>query len=219
MSIRFVAVKCPECRADLSIEEGREYAFCSYCGTKVIMTNENEHIFHKIDDAEVKQAETDRIVKLRMLELEEKSDESRKKLLMLWFVATAALLIMGIIGFSTGNIGLMMCMMFAMPVGACAAAGLLDKKKKKSRIITGQNETAITEAMERYREKNYNNILAMFRGAGFTNVTAVPMNDLSIFARNKNGLVDSVSINGNTDFEEGDIFSKDANVLITYHSR
>lgn len=71
MAVKFNSVKCPECGASLPIEEGRDRIFCSYCGTQVIVTNENEHIYRHIDEAGVKQAETDRMVRLRELELEE----------------------------------------------------------------------------------------------------------------------------------------------------
>ena len=55
------------------------------------------------------------------------------------------------------------------------------------------------------------------RSAGFTNVQAIPLKDLTILKTMKNGRVDRVTINGEF-FESGDVFNKDANVLITYHS-
>ena len=57
----------------------------------------------------------------------------------------------------------------------------------------------------------------LFRSAGFKNVNAVPLNDLNMFTMKNNGKVDSVSINGNEEFEEGDIFPKNSHVTITYH--
>ena len=54
MSVNFTSVKCPECGASLPIEEGRTQVFCSYCGTKVIVTNDNEYIYRHIDEAGVK---------------------------------------------------------------------------------------------------------------------------------------------------------------------
>ena len=51
MSVQFVSVKCPECGALLNIEEGRSQAFCSYCGTKILVHNDNEKIYRHIDEA------------------------------------------------------------------------------------------------------------------------------------------------------------------------
>lgn len=84
MALQFISVKCPECGAELSVENGREFAYCSYCGTKVIISNDNEHIYRTIDEASVKQAETDRIVKLKELEMEEKSKRMRIGLIIGW---------------------------------------------------------------------------------------------------------------------------------------
>ena len=54
MAVKFTSVKCPDCGAVLPIEEGRNQVFCSYCGSKIIITNENEHIYRHIDEAEIK---------------------------------------------------------------------------------------------------------------------------------------------------------------------
>lgn len=72
MAVIFTSVKCPECDANLPIEEGRERVFCSYCGTPVIITNENEKVIRHIDEAKIKRAETDRMIQLEQLELEKK---------------------------------------------------------------------------------------------------------------------------------------------------
>lgn len=64
MAINLISIKCPGCGADLSVEDNREFSSCSYCGTKVKINNDNEYIYRTIDEAGIKQAETDRIVKL-----------------------------------------------------------------------------------------------------------------------------------------------------------
>ena len=79
MAIKVYSVKCPECSASLPIEEGRKQMFCSYCGAKIIVNNENEYIYRHIDEAELTQAETDRLVELKRLEMEEKRREDEKK--------------------------------------------------------------------------------------------------------------------------------------------
>ena len=35
--IKTVSLKCPECNANLEIEEGRKRCFCQYCGTKIML--------------------------------------------------------------------------------------------------------------------------------------------------------------------------------------
>lgn len=79
MSVKFVAIKCPECGAILNIEEGRSQAFCSYCGTKVIVHNDNEQIYRHIDEAGIKQAETEKLVRLKELEYAEEARERERK--------------------------------------------------------------------------------------------------------------------------------------------
>ena len=79
MAVKFISVKCPECGANLNIEGDREHAFCTYCGTKILLHNENEHIYRRIDEAGIKQAETERIIRLREIELAEKKYADAKK--------------------------------------------------------------------------------------------------------------------------------------------
>ena len=51
MGYKLISVKCPDCGLTLSIEENRTQAFCTYCGAKVLISNENEHIFQQVDEA------------------------------------------------------------------------------------------------------------------------------------------------------------------------
>ena len=44
MSVKVISIKCPECSAILDVEEGREEVFCTYCGNKIKVQNENEYI-------------------------------------------------------------------------------------------------------------------------------------------------------------------------------
>ncbi len=81
MATKLIQLKCPDCGEHLEIEEGRRQCFCSYCGAKVLITNENEHIYRTIDEAKVKQTEVERDVRMREMELEEqkRKDENQQK--------------------------------------------------------------------------------------------------------------------------------------------
>ena len=96
MAIKFISVKCPECGASLPIEEGRKQVFCSYCGTKVMVTNENEYIYRHIDEADVKKAETDRIIRMRQQELDAQLNAQntgiRKILTTIWLILSLIIL-------------------------------------------------------------------------------------------------------------------------------
>ena len=80
MAIGIYTIKCPECGASLDVEEGRKNLFCSYCGSKVMINNENEHIYRHIDEARIKEAEIEREIKLKQMEIESEDTFSKKKI-------------------------------------------------------------------------------------------------------------------------------------------
>ena len=74
MAYKLISVKCPDCGQTLSIEENRTQAFCTYCGAKVLISNENEYVFRQVDEAGIQKAETERLIKLKELELQEQRE-------------------------------------------------------------------------------------------------------------------------------------------------
>ncbi len=100
MATNIISVKCPECGAVLQIEEGRKQAFCTYCGAKVLINNDNEHIYRHIDEAGIKQAETEQLVMLKKLELIEKKRAEEQKITRLKIGITVLLGVVMIITFA-----------------------------------------------------------------------------------------------------------------------
>lgn len=223
MAIRFTSVKCPECSASLSFEEGREKMYCSYCGTQILSVNEIEHTYRHVDEADVKRAETERLIYLKELELTEKEDERTHKRYSTAFKVAGAIAIIGALIEIVDPYNMLGIFMIE---GAAIIAlfsfmswdNHKDKKKKGKRRAISPNEVIISENMSDCEGDNYNSVVARYRSAGFSNIQAIPLNDLNIFSAKKNGQVESVSINGDDDFDEGDIFQKEASVVITYHS-
>ena len=80
-------------------------AFCTYCGTKIIIHNENEHIYRHIDEAGIKQAETDRMIMLKKMELLEKKRASAQKVKTLKIVISIILGLVMLICFGIGYSG------------------------------------------------------------------------------------------------------------------
>lgn len=40
--MQLCVLKCPECGANLEIEEGRTFCYCQYCGCKIMLDDEKE---------------------------------------------------------------------------------------------------------------------------------------------------------------------------------
>ena len=218
MAIQFVSVRCPQCGAELSIEGGRENAFCTYCGAKVLIHNDNEHIYRNIDEARIKEAETERILRLKEMELEEQERaRSRKSLYVAFGVALAFVIIGGLICIFNPYFG-----MWGVIIGvwiALFAVIIAVGDKKKGGNGAGTSAVTITSAMMNCRGKKYNTAVMILFTAGLTNIIPIPLHDLKLFSNGMNGLVDSISINGRSDFKEGDVFPADSEVMITYHSK
>ncbi len=216
MAIQFITIKCPECDAKLQIEDGRDYAFCTYCGAKVMIANDNEYIYRTIDEAGIKHAETERMIRLRELELEAKeSEKSRVSKYIAYGVALLCVIVGAIICIWAPLGG-----MWGIIIGAYIAIFTMinsdDKKKKK---YASSDDVVITTAMTDCVDYHYNKALAMYKNAGFTNINAIPLHDLTRFNLKKEGVVESLTINGEEDFDEDDVYPKNANILITYHSK
>ena len=80
MAIKFISVQCPNCLANLNIESGRTYTFCAHCGTKILISNDNEHIYRHIDEARIKEAETERLIRLKEMELKELEEQKKREI-------------------------------------------------------------------------------------------------------------------------------------------
>lgn len=65
-------------------------------------------------------------------------------------------------------------------------------------------------------DKNYETVQAHFEAAGFTNIQLIDLDDSGLVVR-KNGKVETISVGGNTSFEDTDFFEPDTKVVISYH--
>ena len=115
--MRLLLLKCPSCGGSLSVDEGRTFTFCQYCGTKILLDDENKFTYRHIDDADIKRAETERLVQLKELELEKEKRNNRKYIIIGWASLTALLFITGIILIATGNEGAQTAGFLAIGIG------------------------------------------------------------------------------------------------------
>lgn len=228
MSVRLISVKCPECGATLNVEENREQAFCSYCGTKVLLHNENEHIFRHIDEAGVKQAETDLIVRMKQMEFAEKkradAEKTKKLKIIISLIMASVGILMMVIGYMGGyasgdpDSGLYMLSLVGMfPLMGAGYIWLFSKNDDEDDWNFG-DKVIVPSSINNYENKNYSAIEEMFGNAGFTNVRCIALNDLTLGVLKKPGMVESITINGHAVTSGGKKYSKDAAVVISYHS-
>ena len=231
MAITMTTVKCPECGANLQIDERRQQAFCTYCGAKIILTNENEYIYRTIDEAGVAQAETDRMIRLRELELEEAqqkhNERIRNLLIILWIVAIVAVVILCLFVWLTSkdDLGGITALDILGFVGGPVIAGgaflifkvLPDRELDKKTFKAGG--IRITKSIEPITQQNYMTVQSALISAGFTNISCVNMHDVRLGLLQKNGEVESLTVNGERIFSGGRVFMPDASIIITYHGR
>lgn len=74
--MKLVNLKCPECGAQLKVDPNREFVYCEYCGTKILLDKE-EKITRTIDEAAIRKAEAEEKIEIQKT----KSDQQTLKFL------------------------------------------------------------------------------------------------------------------------------------------
>lgn len=225
MSISVKTISCPQCGANVKCEEGREKLFCSYCGALIIVTNENEHIYRHIDEADVKRAENERIEMLANMRANEERDKSsaytkKVKLIVIGVLLTLGIALM-IIG-SIDNPMLAMTGMLVLEIAGFVGISMIPRKNRNgtSQSTNNQKCVRITSDMENYQNCNYESMATIMKRHGFNNITCIPLKDLGGTTTNqyRDGQISTLTINGDDEIGEGDEYPFNAGIVITYHS-
>lgn len=227
MAIEFISIKCPECFAPLEIEEGRQQIFCSYCGTKVLIQNDNEYIYRHIDEAKIKKVENDSAIRLKELEMEETRYNQNSKIhniiTKIWLVVSLVLIIIavGIMFFSKyGSLyGFSFLFYVCGPIigGGAHLVFNVIPDKENNQVMLQKGGIRLPKDIFPYSEKNYETVYTYLKNAGFQNVTCVNMRDLTFGIFQKPGKIESISINGETVRSGGKAYLPDVPIIITYH--
>ena len=77
--INLIKLQCPNCSANLEVDASLKQCFCQYCGTKLLINNENEHTIHIIDDAELLRVHYDH--QARMSQMEHDSETTKSNMI------------------------------------------------------------------------------------------------------------------------------------------
>lgn len=94
MGVKTGETRCPGCGAMVTFEEGQCQARCEYYGSPVTI-GEDDQVIRNVDEADLKRAETEQLVRLKELELKEREQERAAKLRPL---KLASMLVLGLIG-------------------------------------------------------------------------------------------------------------------------
>lgn len=218
--IRFISVKCPECGAALQFEEGRKTAFCSYCGAKILLHNENEHIYRNINEAEIRQAENDRAYMMKAFEIEEKADKHHRLLTIVWLICTILLFAVGVTMISLGpkdsdDPGYML-ILIGMGIGLWGWLMLDNGNNKRSKNRYRPGYSMVPDLAVNYENMHFTAVRDALRAGGFKNIKTINIGDLRLGILKKNGSVDSVTIDGEP-VSSDEWYRQDALIIISYH--
>ena len=237
-----IALRCPRCGADINVADDREFIFCEYCGSKILLDNDHEYTIHTIDEAKIRKVEADREVSMRRVEAERdvKLQKARTnhmvqqqkikleraenllyiKLIIGWILACVILLIVGIYGYTIENAAMGCCIMLSLIVAIVGWALFDDVFKKRTE---NRNKAAglvqISKSNGDFQGMDYRAVENELKSCGFKHIDKSPLHDIYFGVLLKPGRVASVMIDGKESFSSGDWFSRNATVNITYHSK
>ncbi len=191
--MKFRELKCPNCGAFLEVNE--KILFCKFCGAKILVDNEtinhnHNYTYKKVDEARIRETERKEKVKLKELEYQYKAKWRKVFTTAFSYIVYIAAFILLLI--------------------------FLSESMQPRKL--NFNEVQLPISAEEYIDENYETVANEFKNMGFTNIECIAQNDLITGWFTKDGAIERISIDGDYQFESGDIFTKDSIVSITYHT-
>ncbi len=197
--MKMYQLNCPSCGATVEIEQDRKSIFCTYCGNQIHIDDGIKRIeitkninYHKIytDEAKIREHERKEKIQLKQMEYEDKEKKRNDKTV---FLCIGLLMLMSLFSFGM--------------------ARYYEEAAKPN-----ENEICIPFSSNDLEGENFELVISDLENAGFSNITTKTLADLVTGFITKEGSVESVSINGDSEFDEEDIFPKDAKVVVIYHT-
>lgn len=229
MGISIKTIQCPNCSAALPVEEGRDQFFCSYCGSKITVTNDNEHIYRNIDEAKIIQAETERMVKMHEMKISDKNSSLRKVLTIIWGCITVVLLVIAIVimlsegseympGWVAGFLFLCYACAPIIGGGAYLVFKVLPDRESGS-LLKSCGGIVFPRGLNPFDKQHYSGLESALKSAGFTNIRCVNLHDQMIEWPIRSGKVVEVTVDGKRILTGGRVYMPDVSIVITYHGK
>ena len=223
---------CPNCGASLNFDDNnRDFGFCQFCGAK-IMLDDYRSTHRVVDEARIHEDETNRMIRLREMEMEEKKwgdikQEFEKKhriaIKKIWIEVFG--LVISIILFSLAKfnltIGIIGCIgIVLLTVPAICITAMNDSNNQKELINMTQarisNKIIFDFEVGNYIKKDYQIIYNKISLLGFKNITLINLKDLNTKIFIKPDTVFTVTINGIFP-RKGEWYDPNDEVVIKYH--
>lgn len=220
-------LNCPSCGGNIEIDDtNRDFAFCQYCGTK-IMLDDYRSTHRIIDDARIKQAETDREIRLRELEIKERKENQtenlRKLLIKIWLVSILIISVLGLIECISNDAGYAAGFVLTLGLPIVGGGGYFIFKylpEKDGEKVNMENDgIKFPKSVFPYEDKTYYVVESIIRSAGYVNVKTVNMHDVTLGILQKPNLVESITLNGKKVTRGGKAYPSTASIIITYHGK
>jgi len=190
---------CPACGATVEIEEDRKSMFCTYCGSQIHVEDGIKRVeitknvnYHKTYTDEAKIREHERKEKIMLKQMEYEDREKRRNDRSLFYI-------MGI---------------FMLLALFCFGMSYFWEQATMPAV----DEVKLPFSASDLKGENYEQVVADLENAGFSDITVTKQEDLITGFLTKEGSVEKVSINGDSDYDKGDIFPEKAKVIVIYHT-
>ncbi|WP_303788010.1 hypothetical protein [Ruminococcus flavefaciens] len=211
-------LKCTNCNASLSIQDdNRDFAFCEYCGNK-IMLDDYRSTQRIVDEAKRKQAETEKEITMKQLELIEKRQEDKKKKIkvkmIISFSVIGIALIIGL--FKTWTLALFP---FYLLIVFIIWINDIGNDEKNNDLLWRTDMIMIPNVFDRYKTMKYWELSQMLEKAGFYNIQVIPMGDVVFGILKGDGCVDRIIINDQLVISNDKMYPAGSKVVIYYHSK
>lgn len=183
------------------------------------MLDDHRSTHRIVDEARIHESETDRIVRLRELEIEEKEKERSRKGRMVAFIIAVVFIVIGAIIEAVDSYNLLG--IFIILGGAYIAMFTFNnadsqKKKREEQRAMHEGMIKLTSTAYEYEGKNYKTIEEIYTRLGFNNISLVNLRDLHFGLSKKDGIVEEVTIDDEV-IDCDKWYNPNAEVVITYH--
>lgn len=172
-----------------------------------------------VDEAKIKQAEIDKEIKLKQLELlkQQQNDhkKSRKVKLIVSFIVFGIAIIIGAIydAISEASLLALTVILFIWIFDSIET-----NNNSNNMAMISTDMVRVPDGVIGYKNMSYDMIAKMFENAGFHNIQLVPMGDLVLGVFNTPNVVDRILINNEIVIQGGGMYPSGARVVIYYHS-